>query len=40
MIDIEVIVEATAVIIGIGGVTTSKKIRIGIEISNLKGIPA
>ena len=39
-IDAEVIVEATIVVIGIGGVITPKKIKISIKISDLKGIPA
>ena len=40
MIDIEVIVEVTTIVIEIGGVITPKKIRIGIKISDLKGILA
>ena len=39
-IDAKMITEATMAVIEIGGVITPKKIRIGIEISNLKGIPA
>ena len=37
-IDVEVIIEATVVVIEIGGVITPIKIRISTEISDLRGI--